>query len=161
MTKCKSNRGMNSELKERGAPPVGLGAGQGPVPSAMGYAVQEGGRAATKETLRLENILVPVDFSAGSLKTLNYAAALRDAELLALTAVREHCDLIVVYSHSGSLRQRLMAGRLADEVAGMASCPVLCLPEADADGIENPAKASWWTRLMQAHLEVPREDDRD
>ena len=54
---------------------------------------------------------------------------MRAAEVLAVMATREHCDLMVLRSRSVSFRQRLLDGCLAEQLAWVASCPVLCLPE--------------------------------
>jgi len=63
-------------------------------------------------------------------------AGMKEAELLALTASRESCDMIVLCSRCLSFRQRFLDGCLAEQLAGEASCPVLCLPTPMANRFE-------------------------
>jgi nucleotide-binding universal stress UspA family protein len=76
-------------------------------------------------------------------------AGVRDAEVLAGMATREHCDLIVMCSRSVPFWQHLMNGCLDEQLAWVASCPVLCVPEPIADRFEAAPDTRWHAGLNQ------------
>jgi nucleotide-binding universal stress UspA family protein len=68
-------------------------------------------------------------------------AGTRAADVLAAMASQESCDLIVMSSRKHSFRQRLVEEEIAEQLAGVASCPVLCLPEPFTTGVPAHAKS--------------------
>jgi nucleotide-binding universal stress UspA family protein len=82
----------------------------------------------------------------------------RAAEALAVMATREHSDLIVLCSRCVCFWQRLLDACLTEQLAWVASCPVLCLPEPTAGRFQTVFDAPSRARVNHLHLGSTTED---
>ena len=76
--------------------------------------------------MKIEDILVPIDFSPGSLRALDYALAMVDSggEVYLLHVI--DADFLARVSDGGI--EEILFGSTAEKVLRAASIPVVCVP---------------------------------
>lgn len=113
------------------------------------------GDRATRDSFKIDDVLVPLDFSRSSFKALEYARPLAerfDAKLhlvhafdydysmstfSAMPLAIPETDLIVTATHGSTGLTHVLLGSTAEHVVRYAHCPVLVMPSYKRGGNAN------------------------